>query len=271
MKFKSHLLLFGACTGLVLAGQVLFGDSPAFSPYQGGRAVKDVPQKGPIVLELFTSQSCSSCPPADLILEDLAQRPNIITLSCHVTYWNHLSWKDTLSHEFCTERQNEYSRARGSQSRFTPELVVNGHESVIGSKSYAIANALREYNGTLTEISIHRQNDSYEILVPFPSGIKADDITAQIIYFGHDQTVSMGHGENSGLQVTYTNPVMQISELPFEIHSSTGTKIQAHINQEKLPEEAKGFAVLVYTKKILPLSMIAAGQYLLSQDSTKPL
>jgi len=69
-------------------------------------------ESGPVVLELFTSQSCSSCPPADRVLESLAKDENIIALSCNVTYWNHLHWEDTLSQDFCTARQRISGIAR---------------------------------------------------------------------------------------------------------------------------------------------------------------
>lgn len=271
MKFKSHFLLFGACIGLVLAGQAVFGDSPVFSPYQGGRLVKDVPQKSPIVLELFTSQSCSSCPPADLLLQDLAKRQNVIALSCHVTYWNHLSWKDTLSHEFCTERQNNYSRARGSQSRFTPELVVNGHTSLIGSRSYVIEDALDALNGELLPVSVTQDQGGYALHIPASHKISKDHITVQIVYFGEEETVSLGRGENSGLSVPYTNPVTQISTLHPNTLRDADSKIVAHLDQSDIPSGQKGFAVLVYAKDAPHGSLLAAGQSLiLSSSSTDP-
>lgn len=262
MKFKSHFLLFGACIGLVLAGQAVFGENETFFPYQGGRLVKDVPQKGPIVLELFTSQSCSSCPPADILLQDLAKRQNVIALSCHVTYWNHLSWKDTLSREFCTERQNNYSRARGRQSRFTPELVVNGHTSMIGSKSYAIGDALDAFNGELYPVSVTEDQDGYVLHIPVSNKIKTDQISVQIVYFGAEATVSLGRGENSGLSVPYTNPVTQISTLPLHSIHDENSGIIAHLDRSDVPLEQKGFAVLVYAKAAPYGSILAAGQYL---------
>ncbi len=231
--------------------------------------MKDVPQKGPIVLELFTSQSCSSCPPADLLLQDLAKRQNVIALSCHVTYWNHLSWKDTLSREFCTERQNDYSRARGSQSRFTPELIVNGHTSMIGSKSYAIGDALNAFNGELLAVSVIDDQDGYALHIPASHKIKKDHITVQIVYFGAEETVSLGRGENSGLSVPYTNPVTQITTLSPDALHDEDSGIIAHLDRSGMPSEQRGFAILVYSKNNPNGSILAAGQYLFPSVSPK--
>ncbi|NJO54002.1 MAG: DUF1223 domain-containing protein [Bacteroidales bacterium] len=100
-------------------------------------------QEAPLVVELFTSQGCSSCPPADKLIGELADRPGIIALSLAVDYWDYLGWKDTLARPAHTARQRAYAEARGDRRMFTPQVVVNGRESVPGQDRAAIERALQ--------------------------------------------------------------------------------------------------------------------------------
>src|SRR3989440_1108156 len=94
------------------------------------------------VVELFTSQGCSSCPPADRILGELAQDPSIIALSMPIDYWDYLGWKDTLADARFSARQRAYSRVRGDREVYTPQLVVNGAVHVVGSDRESIQIAI---------------------------------------------------------------------------------------------------------------------------------
>ena len=94
------------------------------------------------VVELFTSQGCSSCPPADKILGELAKDPSVIALSMPIDYWDYLGWKDTLADARFTARQRAYSRVRGDREVYTPQAVINGSVHVIGSDRAGIENAI---------------------------------------------------------------------------------------------------------------------------------
>ena len=96
---------------------------------------------GPVVLELFTSQACSSCPPADALLGKLAQRPEVIALAWHVDYWNHLGWRDQFASRQATERQQAYARQLEAEV-FTPALVIDGATVVVGSDRAAVERAI---------------------------------------------------------------------------------------------------------------------------------
>src|SRR5262249_27873168 len=96
----------------------------------------------PVVLELFTSQGCSSCPPADTLLGVLAQRPGVIALAWHVDYWNRLGWRDQFASREATARQQAYARQLGSEV-FTPALVIDGADVVVGSDRSAVERAIR--------------------------------------------------------------------------------------------------------------------------------
>ena len=113
------------------------------------------------VIELFTSQGCSSCPAADRLLQDLSQRQDLIALSFPVTYWDYLGWKDTLARPEYTERQREYATIQRDGQVYTPEVVVNGSQSCVGSNREAIETALRSTAATLRKeavpLTVHRE------------------------------------------------------------------------------------------------------------------
>ncbi len=115
----------------------------------------------PIVFELFTSQGCSSCPPADQLLDKVKaeyQDQNVYVLSYHVDYWNRLGWKDPFSKEEFTNYQREYASHFRSETIYTPQLVVNGSEHFTGSNSYKVNNALKKYKTAETTTNITLDN-----------------------------------------------------------------------------------------------------------------
>ncbi|HAR17590.1 MAG TPA: DUF1223 domain-containing protein, partial [Bradyrhizobium sp.] len=108
------------------------------------------------VVELFTSQGCSSCPPADKIIGDLAKDPNVIALSMPIDYWDYLGWKDTLADSRFSARQKAYSHMRGDRDVYTPQAVVNGSAHVIGSDRASIEDAIKstEKGGTVMSVPV---------------------------------------------------------------------------------------------------------------------
>ena len=90
--------------------------------------------KAPVVVELFTSQGCNSCPPADVVLGDLTGRPDVITLSYHVNYWDYLGWKDTFATPETTQRQRDYAKFLNERTIYTPQIVIGGRSHAIGSR-----------------------------------------------------------------------------------------------------------------------------------------
>src|SRR5580704_5300224 len=98
----------------------------------------------PAVVELFTSQGCSSCPPADSLLGVMSQRPNVLALAFHVDYWNDLGWTDPYSLRAAVLRQSAYSKARGEASVYTPQVVVDGRDEYLGSDKRRIEGAVAE-------------------------------------------------------------------------------------------------------------------------------
>lgn len=239
MKIKKHLGLFALC--LLVAGFYQYGRMPVETV--GASPFPETPLGGPVVLELFTSQSCSSCPPADAYLEQLAHQPHIIALSCHVTYWNHLSWQDTISREFCTERQHAYTATRGGEHVFTPELVVNGHLGMVGSKAYFIKQALAAENNKILPVAISGNGqDGFTVSLPdLPKIDDSKNLIVSLLFYGPDQTVPIGRGENSGRTVTYTHPVMEIREIKNHWNGQAQT---VSLSRDDFPADAAGFAAI---------------------------
>lgn len=177
----------------------LFAVNPAFAE-----------DKSPIVLELFTSQSCSSCPSADKVLGELTKQDNVIALSCNVTYWNHLSWKDTLSKEFCTDRQRQYVQALRSRGPYTPQIVVNGRHELVGSQGAKIENIIQKEQGAVKSVGLKKKNSDLEITLP---KVETGRYFLSLLSYGEDHTQAIPSGENRGKTVSYTNPVQKIESL----------------------------------------------------------
>ena len=165
------------------------------------------------VVELFTSQGCNSCPPADSALAELAARGDIITLGYHVDYWDYLGWKDTLATPDNTERQKLYGKAFGKREVYTPQAVVNGRIHVKGGKrgvvGAAVAELERENKGLTVDLTITRDGDSVVIDVAgAPDG--KGNAHLVLVYFERRKTVTIERGENKDKTITYTNPVTDV-------------------------------------------------------------
>jgi hypothetical protein len=163
----------------------------------------------PVVVELFTSQGCSSCPPANAYLNELSkQRRDVLALAFHVTYWDRLGWKDPFSLQAATQRQDVYGRRFGDGS-YTPEIVVDGAAGMVGSArgdvGSAIENAKR--NGrTAAAVSVIRSGERVSVQVGAGSGSGR----ILLIGFDHEHTTPIGRGENSGRTLTEANVVRSI-------------------------------------------------------------
>jgi hypothetical protein len=166
------------------------------------------------VVELFTSQGCSSCPAADEILGDLSKDSSIVALSMPIDYWDYLGWKDTLADNRFTARQKAYSQMRGDRDVYTPQVIVNGSANVIGSDRAGIENAI-----------LNTQKAVGVMSVPVTMTLSGKQINVSVAASkattpGHGEVwicsvskavpISIGRGENRGRQVTYYNVVRNI-------------------------------------------------------------
>jgi len=163
----------------------------------------------PVVVELFTSQGCSSCPPANAYLNELSRdRRDILPLAFHVTYWDRLGWKDPFSLPAATQRQDRYGHRFGDGS-YTPEMVVDGAASMVGSDRGDVASAIenaKSHSQTAAAVSVTRNGQQVSIQVD--SGRGAAKVL--LIGFDHEHTTAIGRGENSGRTLTEANVVRSI-------------------------------------------------------------
>jgi hypothetical protein len=162
----------------------------------------------PVVVELFTSQGCSSCPPANAFLNEIARgRPDVLPLAFHVTYWDRLGWKDPFSLEAATIRQDQYGRRFGDGS-YTPEMVVDGMVSLVGSHrdevNAAIEHAKRRQ--LTTDLSVDKTGEI--VAIKIGSGVGRGKII--LVGFDHEHTTKIGRGENGGRTLAESNVVRSI-------------------------------------------------------------
>jgi len=195
-------------------------------------------QPRPVVVELFTSQGCSSCPPADAYVGKLSGRSDVLALSFHVDYWDDLGWRDRFALAQSVERQNIYARNLRSSSVYTPQLVVDGREDYLGSDGKAIARALSESrDGVPVGVSLR----DAEILVEIgaqPNGPASDVML--VAYLRHAVS-AVGRGENAGRTLEEFNIVRDIRALgPWKGQVQT-----FHVARSSLPPDATDVAVLV--------------------------
>ena len=163
----------------------------------------------PVVVELFTSQGCSSCPPANAYLNEMSRgRRDVLALAFHVTYWDRLGWKDPFSLAAATDRQAVYGRRFGDGS-YTPEIVGDGAAGMVGSDRDAVEPAIEnaKRNGpTAAAVNVTRNGE--QVAIEVGAGTGSGRIL--LIGFDHEHTTAIGRGENSGRTLTEANVVRSI-------------------------------------------------------------
>ncbi|MEM1038199.1 MAG: DUF1223 domain-containing protein [Pseudomonadota bacterium] len=165
------------------------------------------------VVELFTSQGCSSCPKADRYLGKLAARDDIIALSWHVDYWNYLGWSDTFSRPEFSDRQRRYAASFKSKNYYTPQMVVNGRDHTVGSQEHKVeallAAQIAAKQAPEIVINARKVDDELRISVGRSSGAKTigSEATLWMVMFDKTRKVMIERGENAGSEITYHNVV----------------------------------------------------------------
>jgi hypothetical protein len=162
------------------------------------------------VIELFTSQGCSSCPAADKLLGELSRDPSLVTMSLGVDYWDYLGWKDTLALRGHSDRQRAYAEARGDREVYTPQVVVNGVMHVLGSDKAAIERAIAQTrrNPAVLALPVNMTVADGKVTVNVP--VAKDDHRSGEVWLcpvSSKVSVDVGRGENSGRTLTYHNVV----------------------------------------------------------------
>ena len=175
----------------------------------------------PIVVELFTSEGCSSCPPADKLLAEIAARPDVLALSFHIDYWDRLGWKDPYSSHEATERQNRYARLLNLGSVYTPQIIVDGKWQAVGSDRSDVEHALDRARRSRQEIPVTLALDHGRARVKLDA---VDAASASLLLIGFDRrhVTEVKRGENGGRTLAHVDVVRGIEEIRRINASSTG-------------------------------------------------
>ncbi|MEM5583555.1 MULTISPECIES: DUF1223 domain-containing protein [unclassified Roseibium] len=194
-----------ACrTGLVVFAAI----AAIATPWEEARAQ---PEK---VIELFTSQGCSSCPPADRLAERLvSEDKSVLTVLMPVDYWDYLGWKDTLASPVHSQRQRAYAARRGDRSVYTPQMVINGDEHVVGSRESDVLAALARAQPFTATVDLNISDMVVQATVDgtLPEGRKM--ATIYFLRISEEAMVDIGRGENAGRKIRYVNVVQNLQPI----------------------------------------------------------
>jgi hypothetical protein len=160
----------------------------------------------PVVLELFTSRGCSSCPPADVLLGELGERDNVIALAWHVDYWNSLDWRDPFAHREWTDRQRTYAQTLREEV-YTPALVINGASMVVGSDRSAVGRAMRRAEPLQVAVALRQGDGGLEADI----GAMPERMTLLLAAYDPEQATDVSADENSGRKLREYHVVANIT------------------------------------------------------------
>jgi len=192
---------------------------------------------GPVVVELFTSQGCNSCPPADALLGELKARPDVLALALHVTYWNDLGWRDVFSQDQFDQRQRRYAQQTGRGSVYTPQMVVNGTQDVVGSQRQAVNRALEK---TMRPASISLQSQSGLLAISLPALQRPCDCVLTLFGVQPSARTPIGRGENKGRSLEE----FQIVRTMQALGGWQGEAKMLQVKLANMPAEVSAYAVL---------------------------
>ncbi|MEM9855263.1 MAG: DUF1223 domain-containing protein, partial [Pseudomonadota bacterium] len=165
------------------------------------------------VVELYTSQGCSSCPPADKLLHQLADRDDVIALALHVDYWDYIGWKDEFADARFTERQKGYARAAGARSIYTPQMVIGGLDHVVGTKPNEVAAHLATHGAKSPLVNIEASRSGARLALTAEAAARnLGGVAVYVVTYRPVSTVEIQRGENAGRTLDYANVVTSWTE-----------------------------------------------------------
>jgi hypothetical protein len=171
-------------------------------------------EEASVVIELFTSQGCSSCPPADAYLGELTTRADVIALTFPVDYWDYLGWKDTLATPANTLRQQTYAARRGDGQVYTPQMVIDGQVDAVGSRRSQVEDAIASLKtkkaGQWVPVKVMVKGDAVMVTAEGHESARDQSATLWLAMFTREARVAIRRGENSGREITYHNVVRQM-------------------------------------------------------------
>ncbi|MFU8778872.1 MAG: DUF1223 domain-containing protein [Roseovarius sp.] len=178
-------------------------------------AVQAEAEERPVVVELFTSQGCASCPPADAYFLDLAAREDVIALSLHVDYWDYIGWEDSFGSPDNSARQRGYAKAGERKMVYTPQMIINGADHVVGTRFEDVEALIARHraegqNGITVEVM---RDEARVRIAARAEPARAMPLLVQLVRYIPEETVAIEHGENAGRTITYVNIVTEMTPL----------------------------------------------------------
>ncbi len=185
----------------------------AFAPGIGGAAAASSHDSQKVVVELYTSQGCSSCPPADEFLSELAGRDGVLALSFHVDYWNYIGWRDPYSDPKWTRRQHAYGQNLKKRYVYTPQMVIDGRTETVGSKRRQVDKLIaRAWDNPKLMIEVsHPDRDNLHIRIPGSAEYDGAPATVWLALYDASHETEIKAGENKGETITNANVVRSMS------------------------------------------------------------
>jgi hypothetical protein len=203
----------------------------------------EVEESRPIgVIELFTSQGCSSCPKADAAFSKIADAGDVVTISYHIDYWNYLGWQDTLGAKENTDRQYAYAKTLGNNNVFTPQIVLNGQQDAKSSNPAVIMANLKRMNDTGNGVPVDVDADLTKDEMTITVGAGAGRADVVMAYFKKMTTVEIARGENLGKKITYRNAVTKLETVGMWDGKAMTIKLPAALLSKKSQD---GCAILL--------------------------
>lgn len=209
-----------------------------------------------LVVELFTSQGCSSCPPADQMLAEMSERDDLLPLAFHVDYWDYIGWKDTFAQPKFTERQEGYRRAAKARYKYTPQMVVGGVTHAVGNRPMEVLDALEKHRELTDQVMLYaKPTDSGIVVTAETVTHKAQEasMVALLVNFKPSESVMITRGENAGHQINYSNIVTKLTAL-----ASWDGAGKLELTLPSLGEEASALLLQSVTDKGYPGAIQAA-------------
>lgn len=221
-------------------------------------AAEELRAKPKAVLELFTSQGCSSCPKADALLEQMSKSPDYVALAYHVDYWDYIGWPDTFGAKANSDRQRDYAESWGSSRIFTPQLVVNGVKGVVASRKSDVEGAVGGSTGLDLPVSLKAANSMLEISIPGDD--EMDQAVVWLVTFIDRAEVNIERGENEGKKIAYTH-IVTGRQVVGMWEPETGAQLKLPLS-EVLTETSNGAVVMVQQERDgLPGRILGAASY----------
>lgn len=205
-----------------------------------------------IVVELYTSQGCSSCPPADEFLHKLAKRADVVALSLHVDYWDYIGWKDVFADRKYTLRQHGYAQAGHRRSVYTPQMIIHGQDHVVGNHPKDVSEIIKRYQARAQNVAVRASRKGGQVIVSATGGQGAGPMLIQLVRYEPEASVDIRRGENAGKTISYANVVREWQVIgewsgakPLSLKARAGGKLPMAVIVQK-----KGFGPIMAAARV---------------------